>query len=259
MSRISQTFKKEHPALIAYVTAGYPDLDASLKIVPEMEKWGCDMVELGIPFSDPLADGVTIQETSYKALQSGVTTGQCLELAAKLRKKMSIPLLFMTYYNIPLKYGLEAFCNDSRAAGVDGIIIADLPPDEAQALEKEARRNGIDTIFLLAPNSGSRRIELVARHSTGFIYLVSVTGVTGARESLPMELESFVKQVRSITSKPLCVGFGISSEAQAAQVGRIADGVIVGSRILQLIDTPPYSRLEAFVRGLRSELDKITR
>ena len=257
MSRIPGAFTKGHPALIAYVTAGYPDLNSSLELVPKLEEWGCDIVELGIPFSDPLADGVTIQETSYKALREGITANRCLELAAKLRKKMSIPLIFMTYYNILLKYGLDAFCRRAGEAGIDGIIVADMPPDEALELEKEAKKNGIDIIFLLSPNSNDKRINLVAKHSTGFIYLVSVTGVTGTREALPHELEAFVRRVRKVTSKPLCVGFGISTEAQAARVGEIADGVIVGSRLLQLVDSPPYSRLEAFVRSLRSALDKI--
>ncbi len=257
MSRIAKVFKSDHPALIAYVTAGYPDLNSSLELVPKLEEWGCDIVELGIPFSDPLADGVTIQETSYKALREGITANRCLELAAKLRKKMSIPLIFMTYYNILLKYGLDAFCRRAGESGIDGIIVADMPPDEALELEKEAKKNGIDIIFLLSPNSNDKRINLVAKHSTGFIYLVSVTGVTGTREALPHELEAFVRKVRKVTSKPLCVGFGISTEAQAARVGEIADGVIVGSRLLQLVDSPPYSRLEAFVRSLRSALDKI--
>lgn len=257
MSRISKAFKKDHPALIAYVTAGYPDLASSMELIPRLEEWGCDIVELGIPFSDPLADGVTIQETTFKALQLGITTRHCLDLAARLREKMTIPLLFMTYYNILLRYGLVDFCRSSGEAGIDGIIVADMPPDEAGKLEKEARKNGIDIIFLLSPNSSDKRIRLVAKHSTGFIYLVSVTGVTGAREALPQDLEAFVKKVRSFTTKPLCVGFGISNEVQAAQVGQIADGVIVGSRLLQLIDAPPFARLEAFVRGLRAALDKI--
>ena len=257
MSRIPEAFTKGRPALIAYVTAGYPDLPSSLELVPKLEEWGCDIVELGIPFSDPLADGVTIQETSYKALQKGVTARDCIDLVKKIRKRTSIPLVFMTYYNILLKYGLEDFCRASGEAGLDGIIVADMPPDEARGLEKEARKNGIDIIFLLSPNSDDRRISLVAKHSTGFVYLVSVTGVTGAREALPQELEAFVKKVRTFTSKPLCVGFGISTEVQAAQVGRIADGVIVGSKLLQLVDSPPFSRLEAFVRSLRTALDKV--
>lgn len=257
MSRISVAFSGGHPALIAYITAGYPDLASSLELVSRLEEWGCDIIELGIPFSDPLADGVTIQETTFKALQRGITAKHCFELAAKLREKMTIPLLFMTYYNILLKYGLKDFCRSSREAGIDGLIVADMPPDEAGELEKEARKNGIDIVFLLSPNSSDKRISLVAKHSTGFIYLVSVTGVTGAREALPQDLAGFVKKVRSFTAKPLCVGFGISTEAQAAQVGQIADGVIVGSRLLQLIDSPPYARLETFVRSLHSALDKV--
>lgn len=257
MSRISKVFEKNSPALIAYVTAGYPDMASSLEIIQRLKEWGCDIVELGIPFSDPLADGVTIQETGFKALKQGITTSHCLDLAAKLRAKMTVPLLFMTYYNILLKYGLGDFCQRSRESGIDGLIVADMPPDEAGNLEKEAGKNGIDIVFLLSPNSSEERIKLVAKHSSGFIYLVSVTGVTGARESLPQDLEDFVKKVRSYTSKPLCVGFGISNEIQAAQVGKIADGVIVGSRLLQLIDSPPFTRLENFVRSLRSALDKI--
>jgi len=240
MSRIESVFKRaEHKALIPYVTVGYPDIEATLKVVPLLVKNGADIIELGIPFSDPLADGVTIQRASFQALQNGVTTTTCLEVAGKLREKVRVPLVFMSYFNPLFRYGLEKFCRDCAKAGIDGLIIPDLPPEEGTALEEVAHKNGIDVIYLLAPTSTRERIRLVAEHSRGFIYLVSVTGVTGARNQLPKNLSQFVKRVRKATDKPLCVGFGIATPEQARQVAQITDGVIVGSRLIQLMEQDP--------------------
>jgi tryptophan synthase alpha chain len=257
VSRIEQVFAdKSRKVLIAYITVGYPSLAATLEIVPVLASSGCDIVELGIPFSDPLADGSTIQRASYAALKQGVSPEICLKVARQLRQQVSIPLIFMGYYNPVLHYGLEPFCNECAWAGIDGLIIPDLPPEEGTELEGLAQRQGIDLIYLLAPTSSDRRIELVAERTRGFIYLVSVTGTTGAREAFPEELESFVAKVRARTRRPLCVGFGISTPEQARQVTGVADGIIVGSRIIELIEEDTsLAKLRAFVRRLREEID----
>jgi len=258
MSHIAQAFKTPgRVALIGYVTVGYPSLEATLKAVTVLEEAGCDMVELGIPFSDPLADGVTIQRASHRALEAGVTPTVCLETAAQLRQRVSLPLLFMTYYNPVLRFGLESFCRASSQARVDGLIVPDLPPEEGHTLEKASSAEGLDLVYLLAPNSTPERIALVAQHSRGFVYLVSLTGVTGPREGLPPGLEDFVGRVRSYASQPLCIGFGIASPEQAMRLASLADGIIVGSRLIQLIEEDTSLKsLRGFVASLRQALDK---
>jgi tryptophan synthase alpha chain len=257
MSRLASVFSQpSHTALIAYVTVGYPSTEATLKVVPLLESSGCDVVELGIPFSDPLADGSTIQQASFRALQNGVTPQLCLDLASELRQKVSKPLVFMTYFNPVFHYGLKQFCQACNHSGVDGLIIPDLPPEEGIDLEAITRTHELDLIYLLAPTSTQERIRLVAEKSRGFIYLVSVTGVTGAREKLPRDLAAFVGRVKKLASQPLCVGFGISTPEQAKQVARIADGVIVGSRIIQLMEVEDnFLSVSNFIRGIRVALD----
>ncbi|MBI4288982.1 MAG: tryptophan synthase subunit alpha [Chloroflexi bacterium] len=253
-SRIAQAFEG-HKALIAYLTVGYPKLETCLELVPRLEEWGVDMVELGIPFSDPLADGSTIQEASFHALQNGITPQKCLETTGKLRRKVSIPLLFMGYYNPILNYGLEAFCHTSEMAGVDGFVVPDLTPDEGAELEAATQRHRLDLIYLLAPNSSDSRIKLVADHSRGFIYLVSLTGVTGARQQLAAGLEDFVVRVRAKTDLPLAIGFGISGPEQAKRAAAVADGVIVGSRLIQLIkEDSSYGKVKEFITRLRQAI-----
>jgi len=259
LSRIAAVFKRPgHVALIPYVTVGYPSIEATLKVVPLLASSGCDIVELGIPFSDPLADGVTIQRASSRALQNGITPKICLEIARELSQKVDIPLVFMTYYNPVFSYGLEEFCGACARAGIDGLIIPDLPPEEGSGLETITQRQGLDLVYLLAPTSTEARIRLAAERSRGFIYLVSVTGVTGARDRLPGDLEAFVARVRKAVTQPLCVGFGISTSEQAKRVARIADGVIVGSRIIQLMEAEDnfLSSVGNFITGLRHSLDE---
>jgi tryptophan synthase alpha chain len=257
MSRIASIFQKPgHKALIPYITTGYPDVEATLKAVPLLAENGADIIELGIPFSDPMADGVTIQESSYQALQRGVTPAVCLEIAAKLRQKTEVPQVFMTYYNPVLRYGPEKFCRACANSGVDGLIIPDLPPEEGAWLERFARELGIDLIYLLSPTSTPERIRIVAEKSSGYIYLVSVAGVTGARTSLPPGLETFVSQVRKSARQPLCVGFGVSTPAQAKQIALLADGVIVGSRLIQLMkEDPTLNSLQMLVKEMREAMD----
>jgi len=256
MSRIASVFAQAtHTALIPYITVGYPSVETTLQVVPLFASNGCDIIELGIPFSDPLADGATIQRASYEALKQGITPRTCLEVAQELRRRVEIPLVFMTYYNPVLKFGLEQFCSECVKAGVDGVIIPDLPPEEGQELEKSTKKHGLDLIYLLAPTSTEERIELVASRSSGFIYLVSLTGVTGARDELPRELESFVANVRRRTEKPLCVGFGVSTPEQAQRIAKVADGVIVGSRIINLLDKDKsFEDVCAFIKSLRNAL-----
>ncbi|MFC2052297.1 tryptophan synthase subunit alpha [Chloroflexota bacterium] len=262
MSRIASAFNQPaHKALIAYITVGYPSIEATLEVVPLLASSGCDIVELGIPFSDPLADGVTIQKASFHALQNEITPEICLKIARQLSQKVDIPLVFMTYFNPVFSYGLEEFCSASTKAGIDGLIIPDLPPEEGSELETITQRQGLDLIYLLAPTSTEGRLRLVAERSRGFIYLVSVTGVTGARDRLPADLEAFVTSVRKIATQPLCVGFGISTLEQARRVAHIADGVIVGSRIIQLMETENklVSSVGSFIKGLRHALDESTK
>ncbi|AAW39324.1 tryptophan synthase subunit alpha [Dehalococcoides mccartyi] len=255
MSRISDAFQKRK-SLIAYITVGYPDIETTLRLVPLLEENGVDIIELGIPFSDPLADGVTIQNASYQALQNGVTPEVCLSVAALLKEKISIPMVFMGYYNPIYNYGLTKFCQKCATAGVSGFIIPDLPPGEAQDIDFAATEAGLDIIFLLAPTSTDERIKLVAAKSRGFIYLVSHSGVTGATANLPADLSSFVNRVRKTARQPLAVGFGISTPEQAQNIAKFSDGIIVGSRILQLVQTDPsLEKVATFIRQLRQSLD----
>ena len=256
MSRISSFFARvRHTALIPYITVGYPTIETTLKAVPLFTSIGCDIIELGIPFSDPLADGATIQQASYEALKQGVTPKVCFEVAQELRRQVEIPLVFMTYYNPVLKFGLEQFCSKCAEVGIDGLIIPDLPPEEGKQLEKSTKRHGLDLVYLLSPASTEERIKLVSSRSSGFIYLVSLTGVTGARDRLPKELEGFVGSVRRRTDKPLCVGFGVSTPDQARRVAKVADGVIVGSRIIQLLDEDKsLGNVCSFIKCLRKAL-----
>jgi len=214
-------------------------------------------VELGIPFSDPLADGATIQKASFHALKNGVTPQLCLEVAKRLSQEVDIPMVFMTYFNPVFSYGTDKFCGACTRSGIDGLIIPDLPPEEGAGLEAATQKQNLDLIYLLAPTSTEERVRLVAQRSRGFTYLVSVTGVTGVRDKLPANLKAFVTRVKQITTQPLCVGFGISTPEQAKQVARIADGVIVGSRIIQLMETgDDFTPLVNFIKGLRHALDE---
>jgi tryptophan synthase alpha chain len=257
MSRIASVFQKPgHKALIPYITTGYPTVEKTLEAVSLLAGNGADIVELGIPFSDPMADGVTIQESSYQALQKGITPVVCLEIAQKIRQKTEVPLVFMTYYNPVLKYGPEKFCLDCVRSGVDGLIIPDLPPEEGAFLELSAREQGLDLIYLLSPTSTSERIRIVSEKSSGYIYLVSIAGVTGTRSSLPSGLSTFITRVRQVARQPLCVGFGVSTPDQAKQISQLADGVIVGSRLIQLMkEDASLNSLQKLIREMRSAMD----
>lgn len=238
MNRIERVFKglkNKRTALIPFVVAGDPDLKTTEELVLKMAEAGADIIELGVPFSDPLADGPTIQAASQRALQNGINLKDIFSLAERL-KGINTPLVLMTYFNPVFHYGLKDFAESCGRSGIDGVIIPDLPPEEAGPWMGEARRTGLDTIFLAAPTSPPDRIKLVSRYSRGFIYYVSITGVTGARENLPDELGPAVKRIKEQSKKPVAVGFGISTPEQAKRIGLFADGVIVGSAIVKMIE-----------------------
>ena len=261
MNRIDKKFielrKKKKKAFIAYLTAGYPDLTTTEKIALQLEKGGVDIIELGIPFSDPLADGPTIQNASQKSLAKGTNIGSILKLVRRLRKKTDMPIVFMTYYNPVYQYGIQKFVKDSIAAGSDGIIVPDLPVEESEELVKASKKSDFKTIFLAAPTSTTERLKEIARHSSGFIYYVSLMGVTGAREKLPGDLIASIKKIKRMTAKPVCVGFGISTPLQAALASRYSDGIIIGSALIKIIDKGlpgkryPAGSITKFVDSIR--------
>ena len=253
MSRIEQTFRKlkkeGRKALIPYIMAGDPSLDATKKFVIDLERAGADIIELGVPFSDPLADGPTIQRASERALQHGTTLKKVLGLVKEIRRQSEIPLILMTYYNPVFKYGIETFVKKAVSSGVDGMIIPDLIPDEADDFIRLARQHRLDTIFLLAPTSTRERISKVAKASTGFIYYVSITGITGAKLSVGKSMKDRLDSIRSVTKKPVAAGFGISNAEEASRVSKLADGVIIGSAIVKLISQG--KSIKNFVKDIR--------
>ncbi len=234
INRIKNAFTKGHPAFMPYSVLGYPTRQASLDVVKTLTEAGADLLELGVPFSDPLADGPTIQAATQKSLENGTTLKDCLAMTRELRQQgVDIPALLMGYVNPMLAYGLQQFVADAAEAGVDGFIVPDLPPEEAAEFEALCTDHGLALVYLLAPTSTPERIKQVAEKSQGFIYLVSLTGVTGARNELPPGLSDFVARVREQTDTPLAVGFGIGNSEQARTVAQLADGVIVGSALVK--------------------------
>jgi tryptophan synthase alpha chain len=244
MSRIGAKFAEIRAqgriGLVVFLPVGFPDMDSTLALVPALAAAGADVVELGIPFSDPLADGATIQRASFQALQQGVTLERCLETCQRLRESSSdVPLVLMGYYNPILSYGVERFGLRCASAGVDGVIVADLPPEEANPLHEACLANEIDLIFLLAPTSTAERIERVCQMTSGFVYCVSLTGVTGARRELAPGLKAFVSRVRERTHLPIAVGFGISKREHIEAIGSYADAAVIGGALIDLIDGAP--------------------
>jgi tryptophan synthase alpha chain len=248
-------------ALIAYITAGDPCVDRTPSLVAALERGGVDLVELGVPFSDPIADGPVIQRGAARALKAGTTVRKVIETARRIREHSQIPLLLFTYLNPVLRYGLDALARDAKAAGIDGCLLTDLSVEEAAPYVSAMRAAGLDTVFLAAPTSTPERLKLVAAYSTGFVYLVSRTGVTGERAALSDTLAPLVTAMRGLSKLPLAAGFGISSAEQAATVAKMADGVVVGSAFVRLIeeghdDHALETRLEAFARELRQGIDR---
>jgi tryptophan synthase alpha chain len=246
-------------ALVPYFTAGDPSLGATRALVAEAARRGADLIELGIPFSDPLADGPVVQRATQRALSSGVTLPRVIELVREIRADVATPIVFLTYYNPVLAFGLQAFCRAAVDAGVDGLIVADLPPEEAGPLRAEAVPAGLDLIHFVAPTTPAPRMRKIARATGSFIYMVSLTGVTGVRAELPPDLDEHLRTLRGVTTKPVCVGFGIANPAQAALAGRHADGVIVGSAIVNLVEQHGASpdlpaRVGEFIAALKAGL-----
>ena len=262
MNRIEARFgefrERGESCLIPFITAGHPDLEINYELVLEFERAGAGIVELGVPFSDPIADGVVIQRSSEKSLKRGTSLEDILGLVRRLRSKTSIPLVLLTYYNPVYKRGVGRFVEDVTAAGVDGVIIPDLPPEEAVDLKREAQGK-LATIFLLAPTSTTDRIELISQSCAGFIYYVSLTGITGMRDKFAPDVISQIEAIRKFSDLPVGVGFGISTPDQAKEVASFADGVIVGSAIVDLISknegNPDLVRqVSGFVSSLIDEI-----
>ena len=261
--RIRSSFERfkaeQRAALVAYITAGDPAPERTPSLVAALERGGADLIELGVPFSDPIADGPVIQRGSDRALRAGTTVARVLDIAREIRRSSQIPIVLFSYLNPLLRYGFERLAQDALAAGVDGVLLTDLSVEEAEPHVSAIRSAGLDTIFLAAPTSTPQRLQLVANYSSGFVYLVSRTGVTGERESLSDSVQPLVDSVRALTDLPVAVGFGISTAAQVAQVARIADGVAVGSALVRVIEqngqSPALERkLEDFARELASGL-----
>jgi tryptophan synthase alpha chain len=227
--------------LIPYIMAGYPDRETTVRLAVALAEAGAGILEIGIPFSDPLADGVTIQHASQVALQQGMTLRGCLDLTRRIHDAVATPLVLMGYYNPLLVFGLEPFCAAARAAGVSGLIIPDLPPEEAQPLALAAHQYNLELIYLVTPATPASRLRMIvdAAGHNAFLYCVSLLGVTGARSSLPPGLRTFLARVRAATTLPLAVGFGIATPEQAAEVAGMADGVVVGSALINRLDTAP--------------------
>lgn len=239
MNRISRKFKelkkKDKKALIVFITAGYPSLKATERLILEFERQGVDIIELGVPFSDPLADGPVIQESSQYALKNYVNLQEILNLVKSVRKRSNLPICLMTYYNPVYCFGEENFVKKAVQVGVDGVIIPDLPPEEGRNFSKLANRVNLSNIFFLAPTSNLKRIKYISNISRGFIYYVSLTGVTGPRHKLSSDLVFNLRRIKKNTAKPVCVGFGISNLKQIKQIYKLADGAIVGSAVVRNI------------------------
>ena len=264
MTRIGALFQTLHEqnrkGLIAYLTCGDPSPDRTPALIEALERGGADLIELGVPFSDPIADGPVIQRAGERALRAGTTLHKVLDIAREVRTRSEIPLLLFTYLNPVLRYGVEALARDAAACGIDGCLLTDASVEEAGEFVRIMRSTGLDTVFLAAPTSSPRRQKLVAEYSSGFVYLVSRAGVTGERDSLSGAVEPLVRSMRAITKLPLAVGFGISRPEHVAELGRLVEAVVVGSAIVHLIernlDNPSLEvQLESFARGLKHGFD----
>ena len=256
MSRLTPMFERlradSRLGVSMFVTIGYPHLDDTPNIVAALVEAGTDFIELGIPFSDPLAEGRSVQGSSQRALKNGVNVALCVETASKCRARVDVPLVFMGYINPILAYGLDRFCADAAAAGIDGLIVADLSMEEAETIHQACRESGLDLILFIAPTSTEERMRTVARLATGFIYCISVTGVTGSRETVAGEVDGMLESIRALTDTPLALGFGISRPEHLEQLKGKVDAAIVGSALMDHItEEDPAGSAAAFVRTLR--------
>jgi len=264
--RFERTFarlrERNRAGLIAYLTAGDPAPTHTVALVAGLERGGADVIELGVPFSDPVADGPVIQRASERALAAGTTLRKVLDIAAGIRERSEIPVVLFTYLNPVVRYGIDALARDAAGAGIDGVLLIDLSVEEADPFVGVMRSHGLDTIFLAAPTSTPRRLELVAKHSSGFVYLVSRTGVTGEQTSLSGSVAPLVAAMRAVTDLPLAVGFGISTRDHVAEVAAVADAVVVGSAFVRTVagssgdSVADASRLEAQAADLAAGLGR---
>lgn len=258
-TKIATTFNRlnaeNKKAFIPYIMAGDPDLDTTMEQVLMLKNCGADIIELGVPFSDPLADGPTIQRAAERALKSGVTLKKIIPFVKNLRQHTQIPIILMTYYNPIFKYGEAQFIKDAVNAGVDGVIIPDLPPDEASYLIDMSHEANLDTIFLVAPTSTEKRVKKIIAASSGFIYYVSITGITGSKLVLHEAFREHLSLIRSLTSKPIAVGFGVSTPEEAYKVSRLADGVIIGSAIVKAFHERP-DEAKGFILKLKEAIKR---
>ena len=254
--RIGERFARRkaegRAAFVAFLTAGDPSLDRTVEAAVELDGAGTDVLELGVPFSDPLADGPVIQRSSERALARGVTLASVIGAAARIRETSALPLLLFSYFNPLLQYGLGRLARDAKAAGVDGVLVTDLPPEEAGGWIDVAREADVDTVFLAAPTSPPERLRRVAEASRGFVYAVSRTGVTGERRSISDDAAPLVERLRALTPVPVALGFGLSTPEQVAEAARTADGVVVGSALVRFLEEDPGGDLGAQVRWLKS-------
>ena len=258
MGRITKTFQRAREqgrAVVApYFTVGYPDVDATLEGIRAAIRAGADLIELGVPFSDPLADGATIQKSSTAALNNGVTLQTCLETTEKIRAEFpETPIILMGYYNPFFQYGIDKLTQDAAEAGADGLIVPDLPPEESGPLDEVISQRGLDLIYMVAPTSPDERIRLISERARGFVYCVSLTGVTGARDSVSANVPDLISRVRAHTNVPLVLGFGISRPEHVASVASIVDGVAIGSAMVNIMgETAPSERAEVVGNYVRS-------
>lgn len=264
MSRIGETFTRLRAegrvALVPFFTAGDPNLEVTRELVLAAVAEGADIIELGVPFSDPMADGPVLQRGAIRALSAGTTLPRVLGLVAELRQQTDVPIILFGYYNPLLQYGIEAIARDGAKAGIDGFLCVDLPPEEASELQSAAQTHGLDIIYLFAPTTSPERLRHIAHSASGFLYLVSVLGVTGARDALPEDVPALVAAARPVTDLPIGVGFGVQRPEQAAWVASFADAVIVGSAFSKIIEASPpaeiVGRVREFVRLLREAVQK---
>ncbi len=264
LSRIENKFTecnaRNEGALVIYIMAGDPDFDRGITALRAVADGGADVIELGVPFSDPMADGRVIEQAALRALKSGIFLPQIFEMVRQFRQNYETPILLMTYWNPILQYGIERACTDAKTAGIDGFLIVDLPPEEATAWLIEAKHYKLDTIFLLAPTSPDKRIKIVTEQGSGFVYCISRLGVTGVQSELPPDLFKLIDNIKSITDKPVAVGFGIGTPEQVRDVCTHADGAIVGSAPVKVIaenaDGDLYGALKSFVIELKEATKK---
>lgn len=246
--KFSELKRRGKKALIVFITAGDPNLKKTEALIYAFEREGVDLIELGVPFSDPLADGPVIQAASNRSLKEHTTLRKILALVGRVRKKSDIPILFMSYLNPILAMGANRFAEAARRAGLDGVIIPDLPPDEEKEVRTQIRKKGVEIVYLLSPTSTPKRRRMIARASSGFIYYVSLTGVTGLRNSLPADMKKNILKIKEDTRLPVCVGFGVSKPVQADGIARYADGVIIGSVLVQALSKHAHENAGKFAK-----------